>query len=61
MDANLFHKLDSRNIYFKRLHVEEMLKNEKAGTHLYASVVLKSSGEMIGIIGAGHTAQKPWQ
>lgn len=31
-----------------RKHVEQMLKNEEAGTHIYASVVLKSSGEIIG-------------
>lgn len=33
-----------------RGHVEEMLKRESAGTHLYASVVLKSTREMIGTV-----------
>jgi ribosomal-protein-alanine N-acetyltransferase len=82
MNKELLYRLESQNIYFKRLaaedaehihsfasdtdvsrfigwrlmntlddtrkHVEEMLQNEKAGTHQYASVVLKASGEIIG-------------
>lgn len=31
-----------------RKHIEEMLKRESAGTHLYASVVLKSTQAIIG-------------
>ena len=30
-------------------HIETMLKNQAAGTHLYASVALTASGEIIGI------------
>lgn len=31
-------------------HIQEMLKREAAGTHLYASVVLKSTQEIIGTV-----------
>ncbi|HRS22314.1 MAG TPA: GNAT family N-acetyltransferase, partial [Clostridia bacterium] len=33
-----------------RSHIEEMLKRESAGTHLYASVALKSTQEIIGTV-----------
>jgi ribosomal-protein-alanine N-acetyltransferase len=33
-----------------RTHIEEMLKRESAGTHLYASVVLKKTQEVIGTV-----------
>lgn len=82
MFANLFHKLEGKDIYFKPLSIEdaqaihsyasdeevsrfigwplmktlketsdyivEMLRREAADTHLYASVTLKSTGEIIG-------------
>jgi [ribosomal protein S5]-alanine N-acetyltransferase len=84
MNPNLFHALESKNIYFKSLslddvqeihgyasdkdvkrfigwnlmhhldetreHVETMINRELAGTHLYASVVLRSTQEIIGTI-----------
>lgn len=82
MDANLFHELEGKNIYFKALdtadaervheyasdedvsrfigwrlmvqvdetrdYIAEILRREAAGTHLYASVVLKATREIIG-------------
>ncbi|MGF7056963.1 GNAT family N-acetyltransferase [Brassicibacter mesophilus] len=82
MKADLFHKLEGENIYFKRLnisdakeihsyasddevsrfigwqlmhnlnetsrYIEEMLRREAAGTHFYASIVLKSIQAIIG-------------
>ena len=82
MDTSLFHSLQSENIYFKslsvddtqevhnyasdaevsrfigwqlmqnlndtRLYIKEMLRREEAGTHLYASIVLKLTHEIIG-------------
>ena len=33
-----------------RSHIEDMLKRESAGTHLYASVALKSTQEIIGTV-----------
>lgn len=39
----LMHTLDDTN-----KHIEEMLKREAAGTHLYASIVLKSTQTIIG-------------
>lgn len=82
MCKELFHKLESANIYFRPLdvkdspeihsyasdknvkrfigwplmktpeetrnYVEEMIRREAAGTHLYASIVLKATGEVIG-------------
>jgi [ribosomal protein S5]-alanine N-acetyltransferase len=84
MNSNLFHALESENIYFKALslddvqeihayasdkdvkrfigwnlmlnlnetreHVETMINRELEGTHLFASVVLKSTQEIIGTI-----------
>lgn len=43
-----------------RSYVEEMIKREAAGTHLYASIVLKATGEIIGtamIFGFDHEAK----
>lgn len=37
-----------KNLNDTREHIEQMLKRESAGTHLYASVVLKSTGSIIG-------------
>ena len=82
MNKSAFHSLESKNIYFKPLsindaqeihtyasdeevsqfigwnlmntldetreHIETMLKRESAGTHLYASIVLKSTQVKIG-------------
>lgn len=33
-----------------RRYIEEMLKREEAGTHLYASVALRATGEIIGTV-----------
>lgn len=84
VSADLFHKLEGKNLYFKALDtgdaaeihsyasdenvkkfigwplmksleetsafVEEMLRREAAGTHLYASVVLKATQEIVGTV-----------
>lgn len=94
MSINVFHGLESSNIFFKpidmkdaqaihsyasdknvkrfigwplmktlddtRSYIEEMLKREAAGTHLYASVTLKATKEIIGtgmIFGFDHEAR----
>ncbi len=33
-----------------RSHIEKMLKNESEGTHLYASVIIKATGKIIGTV-----------
>lgn len=52
---NLMKTLDETKAY-----VEEMIRREEAGTHLYASIVLKSTNQIIGtamIFGFDHAAR----
>lgn len=42
---NLMHNLSETSMF-----IEEMLRREQAGTHIYASVVLKSTQEIIGTV-----------